>query len=75
MISKFTCIINQHLPVLINCAFIHYQFETIHPFLDGNGRLGRLLITYYLYWKNVLKKPLLYMSYYLKKKGRSIMID
>lgn len=52
---------------LINCALIHYQFETIHPFLDGNGRLGRLLITFYLYWKGVLKQPLLYMSYYLKK--------
>ncbi len=57
----------QTLPVLINCALIHYQFETIHPFLDGNGRLGRLLITFYLHWQRVMEKPLLYLSYYFKK--------
>lgn len=54
------------VPVLIACALIHYQFETIHPFLDGNGRLGRLLITFYLCWKKVMQKPLLYLSYYFK---------
>lgn len=54
-------------PVLVNCALIHYLFETIHPFLDGNGRLGRLLITCYLHWQGVMDKPLIYLSYYFKK--------
>ena len=57
----------QQLPVLVDCALVHYLFETIHPFLDGNGRLGRLLITYYLHWKGVMEKPLLYLSYYFRK--------
>lgn len=57
---------DESLPDLIHCGLAHAQFETIHPFWDGNGRLGRLLITFLLAQRGVMNRPLLYLSHYIK---------
>jgi Fic family protein len=56
-----------HIDILVRAALIHYQFETIHPFLDGNGRVGRLLIVLFLIEKGAMSAPALYLSYFLKR--------
>jgi Fic family protein len=65
-LEKFIHYSRADTPTLIHCALAHAQFETIHPFLDGNGRVGRLLITLMLVEAKVLSRPLLYLSLYLK---------
>jgi len=66
-LERFLHATDDGLPVLVRAGLAHVQFETIHPFLDGNGRVGRLLITFLLCHAGILREPLLYLSLYLKQ--------